>query len=461
MSQQAIKVPPLSPRVIVGLGLTLVAAYVVVLLVLMETTTYDYWGAPLVLPVLLAVTVPALRAQARREADPRVFWMLFAALTLKLLGGLARHYQAFVLYEKGDARAYHEVGVNVAHRFLHGNLDPGLGSLNEEDVIGLVTGIVYTVFRPSVLIGFLVFSWLGFLGLFWFYRAFQLAVPNGRGRTYAHLLFFLPSLVFWPSSIGKEAWMMCTLGLAAYGAARLLEGDGRLRGGTCFALGLLGAAAVRPHFAGILMIALAIAHLVRRSSPGLRQLAPIVKLATAIAVVGLAIFAIGKAEGFFVEKGFTVGRGLGSVEGISDVLAQTTTQTGSGGSQFSVSGIDSPLGLATSVGTVLFRPFPNEAGNAQALLTAVESSALLILSLARFRWILAAARSLRKQPYVTCMAAYAFGSILALSSIANFGILARERVLLLPAYLVLLSIPPLSPPARENERAAVVATSGR
>jgi hypothetical protein len=427
-------------------------------MLLMQATTYDYWGAPVVLPILIVITLPAIRRQARREAAPVLFWVLFGGLTLKLLGGLARYYQAFVLYDKGDARSYHEVGVQVAHRFLHGNLDPGLGPLSPEDVIGVVTGAVYTVFRPSVLVGFLVFSWLGFLGLFWFYRAFVLAVPEGRSRTYARLLFFLPSLVFWPSSIGKEAWMMFTLGLAAYGIARMLERDGRWRGGTYFLLGVLGASSVRPHFAGILVIALAITYLVKRSPPRLGQLAPIVKVGTAVAVTLLVIFALGRAESFFVERGFDVEQGLGSVGGITSVLDQTRTQTESGGSEFSVTGIDTPAGVLASVGTVLFRPFPNEAGNAQGLITALESSFLLILSITRFRWILAALRSLRRQPYVACMIAFMFGSILALSSIANFGILARERVLLLPALLVLLSIPPVARPT--PERARVLVASG-
>ena len=455
MSQRAHTGTPLSPRLIAGGGLVMIGAFVVVLLVLMETSTYDFWGAPIVFPVLVAITLPVIHRQARREGDPMLFWELFAGLTLKLLGGLARYYQAFELYDKGDARSYHEVGVQVAQRFLHGDLDPGLGPLSPEDVIGVVTGTVYTVFRPSVLVGFLVFSWLGFLGLLWFYRAFALAVPEGRSRTYARLLFFLPSLLFWPSSIGKEAWMMFTLGLAAYGTARMLEREGRWRGGAYVLLGVLGAATVRPHFAGIFVIALAITYLVKRSAPGLGQLAPLVKIGTATAVTLLAIFALGRAESFFVERGFTVEQGLGSVEGISSVLEQTRTQTESGGSQFSVSGIDTPAGLLASVGTVLFRPFPNETGNAQALITALESSFLLILSFARLRWMLAAVRSMRRQPYVICMIAFTFGSILALSSIANFGILARERVLLLPAYLILLAIPPVPRPAPEGVRALV------
>lgn len=440
MSAGVIRSEALSGRVITGVGLAGVGLYVAVLLTLMRTTSYDLWGAMVVAPVLVAITIPILRRQAWREADPRLFWILFAALLLKLLGSLARSYQVFVLYEKGDARSYHEAGVRVAERFLAGNLDHGLGPLSEEDVIGLVTGVVYTITRPSILVGFLVFSWLAFLGIFWFYRGFQLAVPEGRARTYARLVFFLPSMLFWPSSLGKEAWMVFTLGLASFGVARLMTA--RWRGLIPVGIGLLGAGLVRPHFAGIAGAALACALVVKRTSPKLRQLGPAVKIGLVAGLVGILILLLGTIEGFFIGKGFEVGRGLDSVAGIRGVLDQTTSQTSSGGSEFRVSGFDSPVGAAQSVATVLFRPLPIEAGNAQALATALESTALLVLSLIRWRWIWASVRRLRRQPYLVFAGAFAFGSIVALSAIANFGILARERVLLTPAFLALLSVPP-------------------
>ena len=43
-----------------------------------------------------------------------------------------------------------------------------------------MTGIVYTVTGPSLIGGYLVFSWLGFWGLLLFFRAFQIAVPHGH-----------------------------------------------------------------------------------------------------------------------------------------------------------------------------------------------------------------------------------------------------------------------------------------
>ena len=55
--------------------------------------------------------------------------------------------------------------------------------------------------------------------------------------------------------------------------------------------------------------------------------------------------------------------------------------------------------------------------------------------------MLAALRHAREQPYVAAAFVYCGASVIALSSIANFGILARERVLLLPMFLILLSVP--------------------
>ncbi len=179
--------------------------------------TVNAWGAVVALPVIVALTVPALSRQAEREGDARVFVLLVGALFLKLLGSVVRHFVAFTVYGGvADAAGYHEWGVRIAERFHSGDFTTGLVSLTLTNFIRFLTGVVYTAIGPSQLGGFLLFSWFGFLGLFFFYRAFTIAVPEGRSRSYAKLLFFLPSLVYWPSSIGKEAWMMFGLGLALF-----------------------------------------------------------------------------------------------------------------------------------------------------------------------------------------------------------------------------------------------------
>jgi hypothetical protein len=90
--------------------------------------------------------------------------------------------------------------------------------------------------------------------------------------------------------------------------------------------------------------------------------------------------------------------------------------------------------------TVLYRPFIFEAGNAQGLVAAAEASFLLAFSLFRIRSLLTAARSLRRMPYLTFVWMYTILSIAALSTFGNFGILARQRTLLYPIFLVLLCI---------------------
>src|SRR5207248_10809458 len=76
-------------------------------------------------------------------------------------------------------------------------------------------------------------------------------------RLYALLLFFSPTLFFWPSIIGKEAVMVLVLGAACLGAAQLLTG--RFRGLVWLAVGLTGAAIVRPHMALIVGAGLLVA----------------------------------------------------------------------------------------------------------------------------------------------------------------------------------------------------------
>src|SRR5204863_3854856 len=111
---------------------------------------------------------------------------------------------------------------------------------------------------PSLLGAFFIFSWAGFWGLYLFYRAFCIAVPEGDHRRYALLILLLPSLLFWPSSLGKEAWMTLGLGLFAYGGARIITHQ---RYGFMVVLaGVLATAAVRPHVAAMGLLALFAAH---------------------------------------------------------------------------------------------------------------------------------------------------------------------------------------------------------
>jgi cell division septum initiation protein DivIVA len=429
-----------------GIALAAIGVWVAALLALMTSTGYDA-AAPVFLgPIFIALSLPALVAQARREESDVLLWVLIAALVLKLASAVARHYVAVDLYSgASDAIGYHEEGLRLRAQFLAGNFNTGLSPLTSTNFIRFLTGIVYTIIGPSKLGGFMAFSWLGFWGQFLLYRAFTIAVPGGRHRTYALLIFFLPSLLFWPSSIGKEAWMLFALGIAAYGAARLLTGS-TMRGLLGAGLGLWLAALARPHVAGMAGIALAGAYLLRPAKAELRELAPLAKMISLVILAVAAAVLIARTDEFLKRSGIDTRVGVTSV--VEDVRARTDE----GGSEFEPSPIlESPQLAPIGIVTVLFRPSILEAHNVQTLLTAIEGTFLILLTLVRLRWAIAAVGSWRRQPYVVFALLFAGMFVVAFSGVANFGLLARERVQLLPFYLVLFSIPPRKEQAMTNE----------
>lgn len=427
--------PPASAWLVLA-GVVAAAALVAGILVIATRGGPDATGILVIGPALFLISLPIFARRARLDGDRRIFWLLVVALLVKFVGSVVRYYVAFDVYSGvADAAGYHDAGIHIAERFQAGIFDTGLDSLSDTNFIKLLTGIVYAFIGPSGLGGFLVFSWMGFWGLYLFSRAFVLAVPEGRAWSYSKLIFFLPSLVFWPSSVGKEAWMMLTLGLAAWGAARLLTGR-MWRNLILTGSALWLAAIVRPHVAGLLALALAAGYLFRRprrDSPGF---APMAKW-MGLAVVGVLAFLLLVRTDDFLERAAIRTEG-----GVTNVLRQTTERTSQGGSSFVPSILESPTRAPIAAATVLFRPFIFEVENARALAASLETTFLLLLCLVRWRWILAALASIRRQPYVAMAFAYTGLFVLAFSGFANFGLLARERTQMLPLLLILVCVPP-------------------
>src|SRR5262245_13035083 len=435
---------------IIGVGLALTGLSVFGVVAFAERGSYETWLAILVGPVLFAVSIPALARQAARESDRTVFWLLLLALTAKLVGAIMRNYIELGVYGgKADSAAYYRDGLEIAERFRHGVFDTGLHTLIGTNFIRFSTGVLYTVLGPSELAGFIVYSWLSFWGLFLFSRAFTIALPEGRARTYACLVFFLPSLLIWPSAIGNDAWWVVALGLASFGVARLISGT--TVSGIVWAIsGMWLAALVRPHIAGMVCLGLVAAFILRRPKEKLRQLAPVAK------VLGLAVFVVVSVVLVMRADEYLRGAGIETDAGLTTVLTQTAERTSRGGSEFAPSVLTSPARAPVAVLTVLFRPLITEAGSVQSAAAALETTFLLVLSIFRFGWFVSALRNLRRRPYLAYALVYCVLFIVAFSSIANLGIVVRERVQLLPFFLVFLSVPPSAfdpRPTAEQEQA--------
>jgi hypothetical protein len=441
-----------SPRVAAAILLPFVVGYVAVLVYAMEHTSYDIWGALWLAPILIVISAPILLRFARNEPNPWIGQFLILALVFKLVAALPRYYMVASVYERGDALRYSRVAVDLRPYFL--NLDfsvaqlSGRGTGSGTRFVEVVTGLVYTIIGPSVLGGFIFFSWLGFWGLYFFYRAFRVCIPDGDSKRYALLLFLLPSMLFWASSIGKEAWMTWVLGITSYGCALMLA---RRRGATVYlTIGLAGVLAVRPHMALLVIAGLTLGYVLRRSTSQRVVAHGKARTLLGFALIGIAtLLVIRQVSAFFGIDEF-------NLDTATDTLEQSGEQTAGGGSKFEGGGA-SLRNLPMNVVTILFRPFAFEVNNIQSLLAALEGTLLLVLfvvSLPRLRTI---PRRLRKQPYVTYCVTYAVLFSYLFSSFQNFGILARQRVLVFPVVLALLALPLATArrqrsPNRPNER---------
>lgn len=426
--------PPAHLHAVAALGLIGIALLISVLAWAMNTSDYYTWGALVIGPALLLLTLPLARHVASVEDDPALAKIIMWALTLKLLAAVVRYLVAFEVYGgSADAAVYIREGGLYAEQIRAGDFayDGTTGGSAGTHFMRQVTGFVFALTGTTAIGGFLVFSWFSFWGLYLFYRAFRIGVPYGQHRRYALLLFFLPSLLYWPSSIGKEAWMLLTLGLGAYGAARLLTS--RRGGYLLLALGLAGSAIVRPHLTVLLGAGVAASFILRRSRKG-SVLAILAKIGGIVAIAVAMNFAIGAAEQHFDVEG----EGL---TGAEEVLDRTADQTNQGGSEFDAERPASLTDLPSAIFSVLFRPLPHEAHNLQALATSFEGLFLLGLFATAWPRLRRLPRTVFTTPYIAFATTYALLFMLVFSSFGNFGILARQRAQLFPLVLVLLALP--------------------
>ncbi len=436
--------PLLGLSVLASIGLVIITLVVFWALWAVANTDYDVWGGVVVGPLLLLATYPIARHLSRTERDPWLVTIIMVALVLKLLASIVRYVMTFEVYGSGDAMVYIREGLIYAEQVRQGDLSyeittgGGVGT----HFIRRITGYVFAVIGATGIGGFFVFSWFGFLGMCLFFRAFRLAVPHGEARRYAVLLFLLPTLLYWPSSIGKEAWMLLTLGLGAYGAARVLVH--RPGGYSLFIVGLLGSAAVRPHMTALLAVAFALSFLLRRSPNG-SMFGLVAKVVGAVIVVGATVWAIGAAE----ERFEVEGEGLAGAE---QVIDRTAEQTSKGGSEFDAARPTSPLDVPGAVFTVMFRPLPHETHNLQALATSLEGVFLLGLFALSWPRLRRLPKEMLRSPYVVFACTYSLMFMLAFSSFGNFGILARQRAQLFPLILIILALPAIKDVSTRRSR---------
>jgi hypothetical protein len=355
------------------------------------------------------------------------------AFIVKVVGAVARWYMVAVLYGGGDSIRYHDAGVLFANVWRSFGVPVSTAGGEGTAFTEVATGLIYALYTPSYLGGFVLFAVISFVGQLLFYAAFRPWSPPERLKTYAWVIFFLPSLVFWPSSIGKDAFMVLFLGLASYAASKLLK---RYEFGSLFLLapGLYLASRIRPHVAAILGLSLMLA-LLLGNPPKKFERSPKRGAVILFSIAGAALAVAAFASTFNV----TVEGGDGSQDA-GAFLEDVSEQTGQGGSEIEGAAVTDPANLPLAIITVLFRPLIHEGTSPQVILSALEGTALLIFTIWKFPAMWRNKGLLRQKPYLLMCFLYTGGFIIAFSAFQNLGILARQRVQVLPMFLAVIVV---------------------
>ena len=375
-------------------------------------------------------------AVARRTESPAIVRVVVLGWALKMAGTVARYFVLEVVYGgAGDANRYADIGAVLAQRMRQGEFGryaPQKQLLGTQ-FVEMFTGGMFVFTGKTVLGGFFLFSAIGFVGLFLIYRAVRIAAPEVDPKRFALLVFLMPSALFWPSSIGKESLMVFCIGLVTYGVARMFE---QRSGGIATILVGLGASAlVRPHITLLLGVSVLGASSITRSRTPRGEL-PVAKMIRLIVFLVVIAFTITVASSFFRVDNL-------DANNVSGVLQSTSERTSQGGSNFGGGG---PAAYPLSVITVMFRPFPFEAGNLQAVIASLESTFFLVLFWQRRSGVRRALGRLRESGMLAFVTVYSLLFFYIYSSFGNFGLLARQRVQLYPLVVIFVCMVPTDGP---------------
>ena len=394
-------------------------------------------AAALVMVVLGLIAFPVLKRLADGRRDYQQ--ILYAGLAFKVTMTIVRYYLASGGYYKtSDASDYDTYGRQIASQYLkHGQLPPWK-TWTGTPFLRLVTGFVYTIVPASELAAFFVFAGFSFAGTLLFWKAVQKFAPPPSDRTYLLMLMFIPSFVYWPSALGKEAFIILCLGLTTYGFACMLENK-VVPGIACIAAGIAGMTMVRPHIGVAVMIGLLFATVLAKQSGRRTGLIAMVF----VLLIGGG-FVISKANEFFKAD-------ITSTSTITAQLDAAGTRTGEGGSQFSPTPV-SPQNFPFAVVTVLIRPFPWETSSVPELATALESLLIAWLIIKGLKDI--RGRVTRENPLAIYALVVTLVFIVLFWQFSNFGILARQRTQIAPFMFMLLAMPVTGHLAKKSERKA-------
>lgn len=352
----------------------------------------------LLLGVLLALLIPRYFGISQKRSVFLYLWhtlwcMVYLAYAVNVGGDSAMYYNASL----ADELRPFEVGTIAIIYFTS----------FFSDVMGL-----------SILGVFLVNNIFGFIGLLAFSGALE-AVTFMKGRQLrllAFIIILLPSVSFWSSALGKDAISFMATGLALWAALNLQRRLGLM----LFAV--LAMLFVRPHMAGMMVIALSVAFVLHANVSTLKRLfAGIMSVAVAASLIPFALQYAGVGE-------------TTDVDALMSYVEERQGHNQQGGGGVDISSMSLPMQLFT----YMFRPLIFEARSIFQLAAAVDNIILLFLFLAGGMAIWKGRKSPVQDTRIFLWVYAILAWIVLSMTTANLGIAMRQKWMFAPMLIYLL-----------------------
>lgn len=362
----------------------------------------DYWSVTsaflvFLLGALLVVKISSFFKLAAKRGMLIYLWHSVFCLV----------YLAYAQKYGADALVYYKKA--VAGRFDF--------SLGTAAVDGLTSLLVHGL-GFGVLSCFLVFNIFGSIGLLAFDGALQQAVKNKSNnlKRLATVIVFLPSVSFWSSAIGKDAISFLAMGLALWAALQLNK---RI---ALMVVAILLMLVVRPHMAGMIVIALAASIMFDSKTSLVKRF-----LLGCIALVGTAVMVPFALQYAGVSD-------PSSAEALMEYVETRQSYNMDGGGGVDISSMSLPMQLFT----YMFRPLIFEAHSVTALAAALDNLVLLYLFIVGgYALVMKKARKFTENRMFMWVYAGLAWIVLAMTS-ANLGIAVRQKWMFAPVLIFLL-----------------------
>lgn len=276
------------------------------------------------------------------------------------------------------------------------------------------------IMELSYFTGTVIYSFVGFLGLLFFYlSANDLIKADVRiyGINLFPEVFFLPNLHFWSAGVGKDTLSFFCIGLLLYSSMRPKV---RFTG---ILLSLYLLYNIRPHMAVFLLVAFGLGALIDG------KLKKSYKVVLSLCFVVAAVLLFDNVMNYIKLDEVSAQ----SIEQYSDKRVTLLSQ-GNTGSSVDVTSYPLPL----KVFTFLYRPLFFDAHNVTSLLASLENVMLLLLTYLLIKSKPYASFKLAPYQIKALMLFIIIGSIAFSSTMGNTGIMMRMKNMFTPALLIFI-----------------------